>query len=102
MSPTQRTLKALRDQGYRVVIVEKWNPHVRQKQDLYGCIDILGIGNGETIAVQCTDGSNLSKRVKKITEHESLADMRDAGWRIECWGWRKLKTGWAPKIVDLS
>lgn len=102
MSPTQRTLKALRDQGYRVAIVEKWNPHARIRQDLYGCIDVLAIGNSETRAVQCTSLQNLNPRIEKLTHHEALPDMRNAGWRIECWGWRKLKSGWAPKIVDLS
>lgn len=85
-----------------MAIVEKWNPHARIRQDLFGFIDILGIKDGETIAIQACAGSSLSARVKKITEHENLAAVRKANWRIEVWAWRKLKSGWAPKIIDLS
>jgi hypothetical protein len=28
--------------------------------------------------------------------------LRDAGWRLEAWGWRKLKSGWEAKVVDVS
>ena len=49
----------LRDQGYKVWITEHWNPWARIRQDLFGCIDLLAIGNGETLAVQTTSRSNV-------------------------------------------
>ena len=102
LSPTQRSLQYLRNQGYTVAVVEKWNPHARIRQDLFGCIDLLAIRDGETLAIQACAGSSLSARVKKITDHENLAAVRKAGWRIEVMAWRKLKSGWLPKIVDMS
>lgn len=101
MSPTQRTLKYLRAAGYNAWIVEHWNAFARKRQDLYGFIDVLGLRKGETLAVQCTSASNVSSRVKKISEHENTASVRDAGWRIEVHGWTKGKRG-APRIVDVS
>ena len=38
-SPTQRSLKLLRDEGYTAQVVERWNPHARVRQDLFGVID---------------------------------------------------------------
>ncbi len=103
MTPTQRSLAHLKDAGYRAAVVEKWNPHARIRQDLFGCIDILAVGNGETIAVQTTSGSNVAARVKKIAENEALPDIRAAGWKIFVHGWRKAANGrWTLRVVDVS
>ncbi|MHB1530468.1 MAG: hypothetical protein ACYCXT_13820 [Acidiferrobacteraceae bacterium] len=54
-SPTQRTLRHLRKAGYPLVqVVEKWNPHAGVRQDLFGIIDVLAVGPGGVLAVQCT------------------------------------------------
>lgn len=102
MSPTQRSLKYLRDQGYKCWIVEHWNAYARKRQDLFGCIDILAIGNGETLAVQTTSRSNVSARVKKIEENEYYPEMVRSGWRVQVQGWGKLKDGWTVKVVELN
>ena len=102
MSPTQRSLKMLRDQGYKVWIVEHWNPWARIRQDLFGCIDLLAIGNGETLAVQTTSRSNVAARQKKIVENEYYPEMVRSGWKVQVWGWGKLKDGWQVKIVELN
>ncbi len=85
-----------------VAVVEKWNPHARIRQDLFGFIDLVAVKRDETLAVQTTSLSNISQRVAKISESEAAPKVREAGWKIEVHGWRKLKTGWEPKIVDLS
>ena len=103
MTPTQRTLAELRKRGYRAAVVERWNSHARIRQDLFGVVDVLGVGNGETIAVQTTSGSNVAARVNKIAACDALADMRDAGWRIIVHGWRKNAKGrYVLREVDVS
>ncbi len=92
-SPTQRSLKYLRDQGYTVAITEKWNPHARVRQDLFGFIDMLGIKDGQTLAVQTTSSSSFSERIKKIEEHENLPAVLAAGWQVTVHGWRKNSKG---------
>ena len=92
----------MKEDGWSVAIVEYWNPFARRRVDLFGFIDILALKGDETLALQVTSGTNVSARVKKITDHANIAAVRDAGWRVEVWGWRKLKSGWSPKIVDLS
>ena len=102
-SPTQRSLAHLRAAGYLVAVVERWNPHARIRQDLYGFIDLLAVRDGEVLAVQACAGSSVSARVHKITEHENLGAVRKAGIRIHVHGWRKGANGrWALREVDLS
>ncbi len=101
-SPTELTLKLLRAEGWTVAVVEKWNPHARIRQDLFGFIDLLAIRDGETLAVQATSYTNISARVKKIAEIETIDAVRKAGWTVWVIGWRKVANRWTHKIVDVS
>lgn len=102
-SPTQRSLALLREKYPLVQVVERWNPHARVRQDLYGIIDILCVGERETVAVQTTSGGDVAKRVAKITESKALPHLREAGWRIIVHGWRKNSKGkYVLREVDLS
>jgi hypothetical protein len=104
ISPTQRSLKYLREQGYIVHIAERWNAFAKIRQDAFGFVDLIAVGKGETVGVQTTSYSNISKRVAKITESEHLPVLREAGWRIVVHGWKKdAKTKkQVLKAVDLS
>ena len=102
MTPTQRSLAYLRNEGYLVAIVEHWNPFARIRQDLFGFIDLLAIRRDETLAVQVT-ASGVSSRVKKIEASPHLGRVREAGWKIFVHGWRKNAAGkYVMRIVDLS
>lgn len=90
-SPTQRTLKHMRDKGYTCQVVEHWNQYARIRQDLYGFIDVLCLGENEVVGVQATSYSNVSSRVKKIADHENVAAVRKAGIRILVHGWDGTK-----------
>jgi hypothetical protein len=103
MSPTQRSLKHLRDAGYTVAIVEHYNSFTRKRYDLWGFADLLAIRTGEVLAVQTTSGSNVSARVRKIAESPLVGAVRDAGVRIHVHGWRKGSNGrYSLREVDLS
>lgn len=102
MSPTERSLAHLRGRGYLVAVVEKWNPHARIRQDLYGVLDLLAVKPGEILGVQTTTLNNLSLRIQKFSDSDTVPKLREAGMRLEVHGWRKLKSGWAPVIEDLS
>lgn len=110
-SPTQRTLKAMKDLGRVSGIVERFNPYAGQygiRQDLFGFIDIICMCpkecdeqyppagdvffRGGIVAVQ-SFGQDWSGHVKKLHE-ERADDMKmwlQCGGRLELWGWRKLK-----------
>lgn len=104
MSPTQRSLDHLRRSGAELVaVVEKWNPHARIRQDLFGVVDVLAIHGADTIAVQVTSSSHVAERVAKLTESPALPFMRAAGWRIIVHGWRRNAAGrWTLREVDCS
>jgi hypothetical protein len=102
LSPTQRTLAYLREEGYTCAIVERWNPFAKIRQDLFGFIDILAIKKDETLAVQCTS-TGVAARMKKIQESEYLPKVRDAGWKILIIGWSKNSKGrYVMRRLDIS
>ena len=100
--PTERTLQRLRRDGWRAAVVERWNPHAMKRHDLFGVVDVLAIRGGQTLAVQATSDSNVASRVTKIEDSEAIAEIREAGWSLQVWGWRKRKGRWEPRIVEMS
>lgn len=103
VTPTQRTLKEMRERGYLCEVVEKRIPFKPITKDLFGFIDILCVKAGEIVGVQATSRSNIASRVKKIAEHENVGKVRDAGIRILVMGWGKMANGrWEFREVDCS
>ena len=91
MTPTQRALAVCREQGWAAGIVEKWNPHARIRQDLFGCIDlIVADGHDGILGVQVTSGANVSARLAKAKAEARLVNWLSSGGRFEVWGFRKL------------
>ncbi|MFM2193987.1 MAG: hypothetical protein RLZZ460_657 [Chloroflexota bacterium] len=89
--------------GYTVAIVERWNPFAKIRQDLFGVLDLLCLGQNEVVGVQTTSGANVSARVRKIAEHENTPRIRKAGIRILVHGWRKNSAGkYVLREVDVS
>lgn len=89
-SPTQLTLKYLREAGYTCDIVErritKWTT-----RDFLGFADILAVKPGTigVLAVQTTTVDNQSTRKKKVMGIDALQAWLDAGNRFEVHGWAK-------------
>ena len=112
MSPTQPTLKWLKDRDFMTGIVERWVPNPKypgggKRIDLFGFIDIIAIRNGMTYGVQSC-GQNHAEHADKITGECKDKVMR---WlecpsnRLVLMSWRKvkLKRGgkkmiWRPRI----
>ena len=111
ITPTQRTLKAMREQGRLCGIAERFNrfagPH-GVRQDLFGFIDIIAIDPTDGIIGIQSCGQAFSEHVKKMTEErneEMYEWLRHA--KVELWGWRRvqLRRGstairWKPRIMD--
>jgi radical SAM superfamily enzyme YgiQ (UPF0313 family) len=83
------SLREMRARGYYCEITEHYMKlgKVGFRKDLFGFADILCLGNGEIVVVQTTSRSNMSARIKKITESETVAFVRKAGIRILVQGW---------------
>lgn len=95
LSPKFRSMRLMESEGYATDDVERWIPRTVITKDLFGFIDLLGIHRetGNVMAVQATSASNVSARIRKITESPFLAVVRKAGWSIEVHGWRSGNKG---------
>lgn len=103
MSPTQLSLRKLKNDGYTTIqVVEVWIPFSRTRRDLFNAWDILAVKDGHTVAVQVTTKSNMSARVNKISENEHLNNLRDANWTLLVHGWYKENNRWQVKEIDVS
>ncbi|MCF6766159.1 hypothetical protein L3V82_10280 [Thiotrichales bacterium 19S3-7] len=98
----QLALKELKANEYSCQVVERWCGFSKRKHDLFGIIDVLAVGNSETLGIQITSRNNIASRIKKIADSDVINDLRKAGWRIEVWGYDKPKHRWRLKRVDIS
>lgn len=89
MSPTQRTLAECRKRGWTAQVVERWNPHARIRQDLFGCIDILAMHEGGLLAIQACAGSSHATRRAKALAEPRIAQWLETGNAFEIWSWSK-------------
>jgi len=103
-SPTQRSLKYMRDLGYHAEITERWIPGANLRKDLWSFCDVLCLHRetGEMVAVQTTSYTNIAARVNKIKDCELVPVVRKAGIAIHVHGWRKVGNRWQVKVKDLS
>ena len=114
MTPTQRTLKALKDQGIPCDIVERYirfysnDPRTQKipgfRKDAFGFIDILAIYPHQVFGIQSC-GQAFAAHDQKILENEFAPQWLRAGNGIALYGWRKLKLKrggkamrWMPRI----
>ncbi len=114
MTPTQRTLKELRDAGLTCGIVERWIPMGQGKgfrKDLFGIIDIIAIGSEGVVGVQSCGQAFAAHKKKMIEEKavESALWLSTPGTSLQLWGWRKIKKKrggklkiWAPRILEIT
>ena len=111
LSATQRTLRALRQEGCICGIVERWNQHVGPfgiRQDLFGFIDIIALYPSGICAIQSC-GQSFAPHIQKIMENEIAPEWIKSSGTIELWGWRKIKKVrggkqmvWKPRVVKFQ
>lgn len=113
---TQRAIKLLKENGYYPGNTERWIPIPSlpgggKRKDLYGFIDMEGLGNKYYIGLQVC-GQAFSEHHKKITEDNELTRLLEKYIRFQSHkfyliGYRKvkLKRGgkamrWRPRIRE--
>ena len=102
LSLTQRTLRALRQEGYICGMVERFNPHAGRfgrHQDLFGIFDIIGIMPRGICGIQSCAGSGFAEHDRRILGSEFSPEWLRAGGHIELWGWRKIKAKRGGKLM---
>ncbi len=123
ISNTQRTLKALKEEGAYCDIVERYikdagplkftvvkgkriGKRTGVRKDLFGIIDIIALyPNRKKICGIQSCGQAFSEHKKKILSNfYTLSWLRYAD--LELWGWRKLKKGkreiWMKRVYKFS
>lgn len=111
--PAERTLQELRKRGYMAAMVEKWNHHVKRRQDLFGFLDVIAVREGEGVLGVQACGRDFSEHIEKL-ESEEVAP-KVANWlaadssRLWLMGWRKLKVKrggkavrWTPRVLEFT
>ena len=114
LSPTQRTLRALRERGLEVAIVEKFNAYIGpfgQRQDLFGIIDVLALDPQIGVIGVQSCGNSFSAHRRKILEQrqqETVEWLSTPGTSFELWSWRKIKLNrggkamrWSPRVARI-
>lgn len=102
MTPTARTLKVLKAEGWNCWKVEGYNHWTKQRRDLYGMFDYLALKTGRLVGVQITSGSNHAARVKKILANDMLPIWLSTGQGAEVRSWSKRKGRWIERITEME
>ena len=126
LSPTQRTLRALRDQGQVCAIVERFNQYAGpfgRREDLFGIIDVLALDPERgVVGIQCCGSDFKAHKDKILIEkaqetHDWLSTKVHCPYcghwssatSLEVWSWRKvkLKRGgkamrWKAKVEEIK
>jgi len=114
-TPTQRTIRELKNQGRKCGIVERFNAHVGPhgiRQDLFGIIDIIALDPERGVVGIQTTGNDFAGHWRKLTV-ERYQETRDwletPGAHLELWAWRKIKLKrggkamrWAPRVREIT
>jgi hypothetical protein len=95
-SPTQLSLRLLRNEGWRVDICERWVPNPGhpgggKRRDLFGLVDLVALRGHQTMGVQTTTNTNVNNHLTKMLDDDHkpmLADLLVAGWLVVVHGWR--------------
>lgn len=92
ISPTQLSLKWLRERGFIADVVERW--HGGNRHDLFGFADILAVlpypgRKGGVLLVQTTTTSHVHDRFKKMEGITHVKSCLRAGCSIQIHGWAK-------------
>jgi hypothetical protein len=114
-TPTQRTIRELRNQGRRCAIVEKWNAFIGPhgvRQDLFGIIDVIALDPVRGVVGVQSCGQAFAQHERKLLEEradECIDWLSTPGTALELWGWRKVKLArggkamrWQPRIREFT
>ena len=96
VSPTQRTLKMLREYGITCTVAERFVPTKTGgfRQDLFGIIDVIALTPHGVLGIQVCMMTHFADHIKKITidKADNTRDwLKTPGALLEVWAWRKLK-----------
>ena len=115
LSCTQRTLRALREQGRITDVTErfvKFGAGGGIRKDLFGFIDLISLDPQKgIIGIQSTSGACLPDHRRKILDEKAVevTEWLKAGGKLELWAWRKIKLKrggkaerWSARVEEIT
>lgn len=93
-SPTELTMRHCRGLGWVVQKVEHWNSFAKVRQDLFGCIDVVALGDGQILGIQCTTRHHMAERMAKARAEARITRWLQCGGLFEVWGWQMVGRRW--------
>jgi hypothetical protein len=105
-TPTARTLRYLREQGYCAEVVERWIPQARKRKDLFGFADIAGLhpAHAGVLLVQCTSGSHHAARRTKLASLATVQLALQAGCQVQIISWTQQRATrrWVARVESVT
>lgn len=112
----QRSIAYLRARGFTVADCEKWVPGppagvdvgdadrktFGHRSDMFGCLDLVALGTGETIGVQVTSIGARDQHIEKIFRAPDYRALIAAGWKVHLHAWEKVGSRWQLQVVDCT
>ena len=99
----------LKDDGWEVAIVERWNMFAKIRQDLFGVADLLAMRPGKTPLLLQVTTTGVSSRFDNIINEPRALTALMSGFDIHIHGWRKIKVKrggkamkWDPRIIIVT
>lgn len=104
MTPTARSLAHLRKAGALAAVVEKYNPHAKVRQDLFGFCDVIAVEPGQpgVLLVQACMVGDQSKRLAKVRTEPRVRPCLDAQNRVAVFAWAKRGARGKRKLWTLT
>lgn len=104
MSPTARSLKLLRTEGYSAAVAETWIPNPGIKRDLFGMFDVVAVHPAiqGVLGVQTTSGAHHANRRAKLLGNPTLAIWLKAGNPAQVWSWAQFRGRWECRKEALT
>jgi len=104
-TPAARSLRYLRQLGYRAESVARWVPRAQRRRHLYGFADIVAtrMESPELMALQVTTSRNAAARLRKVmTEPRLRLWLRLPAHTFEVWAWAKRARAGKRKVWVLT
>jgi hypothetical protein len=79
----------MRKDGYTAQVVEKFNSFTKTRLDLFGCIDLIAVGQGRIVGVQACAGGDHAKRKAKALAEPRLKTWLESGGQFAVVSWAK-------------
>lgn len=89
----RRALDLYEARGYVTERTERYDPVLKRRFDLFGCVDALAIGEGRILAIQATSWDNVGARRTKMLASKKLQAFLGAGGQAVVVGFRKGSNG---------